>query len=64
MILVNFFVVVVSNEKNNNLLHQNHRHLRKIGRLMVQAACLVCLISSVNGSSKKSLGEPALVAGT
>ncbi len=32
-----------------------HRHLRKIGCLMAHTACLVCLISTVSGRSKKSL---------
>jgi hypothetical protein len=44
-----------------------HRHLRNIDCLIVHTACLVCFISTVNGSSKKrenALENVALVAGT
>jgi hypothetical protein len=45
-----------------------HQHLRNIDCLTVHTACLVCLIGSVNGCSKKrkkrSLLRAALVAGT
>ncbi len=33
--------------------HFTHRHLRKIDWLMARTACLVCLISTVSGHSKK-----------
>jgi hypothetical protein len=42
------------------------RHLRKIDRLMTRTACLVCLISIVNGRSKekeKKAKNVALVLG-
>ena len=44
-----------------------HRHVRKINLLMVSTACLVCLISTVNGHSKKKEKKAknvVLVAGT
>jgi hypothetical protein len=42
-----------------------HRHLSNKDCLMVHTACLVCFNSTVNGRSKKrSLGRPALIAGT
>jgi hypothetical protein len=38
-------------KKVNKAAELTHRHLRKIDRLI---ACLVCLISTVSGHSKKS----------
>jgi hypothetical protein len=37
----------------NSCFRENHRHLRKIDGLMACTACQVCLISTVNGHSKK-----------
>jgi hypothetical protein len=34
-------------------LHLKHKHLRKMDWLMTRTACLVYLISTVNGHSKK-----------
>ncbi len=42
-----------------------HRHLRKIDWLMARTACLVCLISTVSGHSKKKKAKNVLlVVGT
>ncbi len=50
------------------LLWYSHRHLSNKDCLMAHPTCLVCFISTVNGRFKKrkkrSLGSPALVAGT
>jgi hypothetical protein len=32
----------------------NHRHLRKIDRLMARTACLVCLINTVKAAAEKN----------
>ncbi len=45
----------------------NHRHLSNIDWFIMCTACLVCLISTVNGhnkNQKRSLGRAVLVAGT
>ncbi len=48
-------------------LWQSHRHLRKIDSIMARTACLVGLISTVSGCSKKTknaLEDVGLVTGT
>ncbi len=54
--------------KVRSFVNTTHRHLRNIECLMGHTTCLFCLISMVNGCSKKrkkrSLLRVALVAGT
>ncbi len=46
-------VVTIYRKKNYLLSSHKHRHLRKIDWLMEITACLVCLICTVSGCSKK-----------
>ncbi len=45
------------------LIRLGHRHLRKIDWLMAHTTCLICLINTVNGCSRKSLGRGGASSG-